>query len=138
MPARILVVDDDPDMVDMLRQALDAAGHSVETALTGPEGLHKAQQAPPDLILLDLLLPELNGYNVCQTLRQVPATASIPVIMMTVLPGEFPRMAGVEAGADAYVNKPFQLEELLSQVDALLERGRAQKPNRRSRRKLAA
>src|SRR6516164_466884 len=120
MPAKILIVDDDPDLVDLLRQAFTLAGYETDTATTGVEALRKAQQSRPDVVVLDLVLPELNGYGVCEMLRRIPSTSAVPILMITVLPGEFPRLAGVEAGADAYVNKPFQIMELLSRIEDLL------------------
>jgi len=120
MPAKILIVDDDPDMVELLRFALTEAGYSACTATTGTEALAEAQRSSPDLVVLDLLLPEMNGFNVCENLRRNPATASVPIIMITVLPGQFPRLVGVEAGVNAYVNKPFQTQELISCVGGLL------------------
>lgn len=122
MPAKILIVDDDPDMVELLRIALTEAGYSTCTASTGTEALAAAERSSPDLVVLDLLLPEMNGFNVCEKLRRNPATASVPIIMITVLPGQFPRLVGVEAGANAYVNKPFQTQELVSCVGGLLRR----------------
>jgi len=120
MTPRILIVDDDPDLLELLRFALAAEGFSVRTAATGPEALRKALRTPPDLVVLDLLLPGMNGFSVCEQLRLNPATAFIPVLMMTVLPGEFPHLVGVEAGANAYLNKPFRMEELVSCVRELL------------------
>ena len=120
MPAKILIVDDDPDMVELLRFALTEAGYSACTATTGTEALAEAQRSSPDLVVLDLLLPEMNGFNVCENLRRNEATASVPIIMITVLPGQFPRLVGVEAGVNAYVNKPFQTQELISCVVGLL------------------
>jgi DNA-binding response OmpR family regulator len=120
MPAKILIVDDDPDMVELLRFALTEAGYSACTAATGTEALAEAQRSSPDLVVLDLLLPEMNGYSVCERLRRNPATASIPIIMITALPGHFPRLVGLEAGVNAYVNKPFQTQELVSCVGGLL------------------
>jgi len=122
MTPRILIVDDDPDMVELLRLALTDAGFSVRTAADGQEALRKALRAPPDLVVLDLLLPGMNGYSVCEQLRLIPATASVPVLMITVLPGEFPRLVGVEAGADAYLNKPFRMDEFISCVGDLVRR----------------
>jgi DNA-binding response OmpR family regulator len=120
MAAKILIVDDDPDMVELLRIALTEAGYFTCTATTGTEALAEAERSSPDLVVLDLLLPDLNGFSVCESLRRNPATASVPIIMITVLPGQFPRLVGVEAGANAYVNKPFQTQELVSCVDGLL------------------
>jgi DNA-binding response OmpR family regulator len=126
MIPRILVVDDDPDMLELLRLTLTDAGYSVRTAATGKEAMRKAQRSAPDLVVLDLLLPEMNGFSVCQQLRLNAATASVPVLMITVLAGEFPRLVGVESGANAYLNKPFRKEELIFWVgDLLHQRGAA-------------
>jgi DNA-binding response OmpR family regulator len=120
MPRQILIVDDDPDMVELLRIALTEAGYLVYTAATGTEALAEARRSQPDLVILDLLLPELNGFNVCEGLRRNPETASIPIIMITVLPGQFPRLVGAEMGVNVYVNKPFRTQELVSRVQGLL------------------
>ena len=120
MPAKILIVDDDPDMVELLQLALTEAGYSACTAATGTEALAEAQRSSPDLVILDLLLPEMNGFGVCESLRRNPATASVPIIMTTVLPGQFPRLVGLETGVNVYFNKPFQTQELVSCVDGLL------------------
>jgi DNA-binding response OmpR family regulator len=122
---RILIVDDDPDMVELLQLGLTEAGYSTCTASTGNQALQEVQRSLPDLVILDLLLPEINGFSVCQQLRQNPATAAIPILMITVLPGQFPRLVGVEAGANAYLNKPFRMEELVAHVSDLLRRPRA-------------
>ncbi|MGD0260086.1 MAG: response regulator [Verrucomicrobiota bacterium] len=120
MVPKILIVDDDPDMVELLRLGLTEAGYSTRTAITGKEALQKAKRFLPDLMVLDLLLPDMNGFSVCQQLRRNPPTAAIPILMITVLPGQFPRLVGVEAGANAYLNKPFRVEELVSCVGDLL------------------
>ena len=119
-PAKILIVDDDPDMVELLRLALTEAGCSTRTATTGREALAEAQRCSPNLVVLDLVLPDLNGFQVCETLRRNPATSSVPIILITVLTGHFPRLVGVETGANAYINKPFETQELVSCVDDLL------------------
>ena len=122
MSPRILIVDDEPDLTAFLRCALTDAGYAARAARTGKEALQKAQRSPPDLVVLDVLLPEMNGFSVCQQLRRNPATAHIPILMITALPGQFPRLVGVEAGANAYLNKPFQIEELIACVGELLRR----------------
>ena len=99
---------------------LTHAGYTTLTASTGEEASMKAQQSPPDLIILDLLLPEANGLALCEQLRRHRATASVPIIIVTGLPGELTRFAGIEAGADAYVRKPFDGQEIVSRIDALL------------------
>lgn len=121
MPAKILIVDDDPDMVELLRLALTDAGYPALHRYYwgggfggGPTGFAK------NLVVLDLLLPGINGYNVCENLRRNPATASVPIIMMTVLPGRLPQLVGMEVGVTVYLNKPFQTQELVSCVGGLL------------------
>jgi DNA-binding response OmpR family regulator len=121
MPKHILIVEDDSDMAELLRLALAKAGYTTSVATTGAEALNKARRLPPDLVLLDLILPEVNGFSVCETLRKERATSCVPVVMITALPGELPRMAGVEMGADAYYNKPFAIEELVARLDTLLQ-----------------
>jgi DNA-binding response OmpR family regulator len=120
MKAKILIVDDDLDLVEMLRLVLTETGYATRTAVTGAEALKKARRTPPDLVLLDLILPDLNGLNVCTALRMDPVTATIPIIMMTAVPGEIPRFAGIETGADAYLNKPFSIDGLVALVNDLL------------------
>jgi DNA-binding response OmpR family regulator len=120
MAKKILIVDDDPDMVEMLRLALHSEGYAIRTAVNGREALRKALVSPPDLVLLDLIMPGLHGFNVCERLRSHSATASVPIIMVTALPGELPRLAGMELGADVYIRKPFEIQELVSRVGNLL------------------
>lgn len=120
MAANILIVEDDLDLVELLSSVLTESGYATRAAVTGTEALKCARRTPPDLVLLDLILPELNGFDVCTALRLDPATATIPIIMMTVVPGEIPRLAGLETGADAYLNKPFLIDELVALVHELL------------------
>lgn len=124
MLAEILIVDDDPDIVDLLQTALTGVGYSVRTAATGTQALASARRAPPDLVLLDLMLPDVNGFTVCEAFRRHAATVSVPIMLITGMPGEFPRLAGMEVGADAYVQKPIKVKELISEVENLLRRGR--------------
>ncbi|HWW00539.1 MAG TPA: response regulator [Candidatus Acidoferrum sp.] len=124
MPKKILIVDDDPDMVEMLRLTLHNEGYAIRTAVNGREALRKALVSAPDLVVLDLIMPGLHGFNVCERLRNHAATASVPIIMVTALPGELPRSAGMELGADVYIRKPFEIQELVSRVGDLLHRTR--------------
>jgi len=124
MGAEILIVDDNPDVLELLQVILTHAGYTTLTASTGEEASTKAQQSPPDLIILDLLLPGANGFTLCEQLRRHRATASVPIIIVTGWPGELTRFAGVEAGADAYVRKPFEGQEIVSRVDALLHQSK--------------
>ena len=125
MPKNILIVDDDPDLVELLCLVLTNAGHQTQSAADGAVAVRMALQSPPDLVVLDLVLPKMNGFNVCSSLRKDPATRTVPIIMMTVLPGEFPRLIGMEMGANAYLTKPFQVEELLALVSKLLGQNRS-------------
>jgi len=128
MPNKILVVDDNTELLELLRLNFKGAGFAIATATNGIDALKKARALLPDLILLDLVLPELDGFAVCESLRQDPATASIPIIMLTGLSSQFSRIAGLESGANEYVTKPASPSRLISAVKALLRqpRGRSQ------------
>jgi DNA-binding response OmpR family regulator len=119
---KILVVDDDPDLLELLKMSLEGAGFSVITAMNGLEALESARSArpPPDLILLDLVLPEMDGFTICEILRKDRTTAAIPVILLTGLTSQFNRLAGLESGANDYVTKPVNPDELLARIRALL------------------
>ena len=117
---RILVVEDDADLLELLRFNLKKAGFSVGTAVDGVEALKKARSLLPDLILLDLMLPELDGFAVCEILRRDSALASVPVIMLTALSSQLARLNGLAAGANDYITKPFNLGDLVGRVEALL------------------
>ncbi len=123
MKTKILVVDDEPDAVELIRFNLNAAGFDVVTAEDGQEALKKARSASPALIILDLMLPEVDGLEVCKLLRRDPATKAIPIVMLTAKAAEIDRVLGFELGADDYVTKPFSPRELVLRVKALLRRG---------------
>ena len=127
MRRKILVVDDNPDQIDLIRLILEKAGFAIGTAANGTDALIKTRSISPDLIILDLMLPGLNGFDICETLRKDPLTASVPVIMLTGLCSQFGRMAGLESGANEFLTKPFKVEELVSKVDKLL---RGQTPSK--------
>ena len=118
--ARILVVDDTPPNVKLLEQVLLLAGYEVVTAASGEEGLAKVVFAKPDLVLCDVVMPEMSGYEVCRALRANPATALLPVVMVTALDPESERIKGIEAGADDFLSKPINQPELLARVKSLL------------------
>ncbi len=122
MSARILVVDDEPDAIELIRFNLKASGYDVITAEDGEEALLKARKFSPDLILLDVMLPEVDGLEVCKILRRDPGTASLPIIMLTAKASEIDRVLGLEFGADDYVTKPFSPRELMLRVRNLLKR----------------
>lgn len=122
MGSCILVVDDEPDLLELVRFNLDRAGYRVETATTGEEALTRLRRPTPDLMVLDLMLPDLSGEEVCRRVRADPDRASLPVIMLTAKSEEVDRVVGFELGADDYVTKPFSPRELVLRVKALLRR----------------
>lgn len=123
---KILVVDDEPDMVELVSFNLEAEGYEVITAANGMEALDLARASLPDLIVLDLMLPELDGLSVCEILRRLPSTAPIPVIMLTAWKSELTRIVGLDTGAEDYITKPFSPRDLVVRVNNAL-RGRAEK-----------
>ena len=120
--ARVLVVDDDPDIRAALVEALKIAGYEVGGAATGAGALAACQQQCPDLVLLDQMLPDIDGLEVCRRLRDNPATARVPIVFVTARTGEKERVRGLAAGADDYVVKPFSTAELLLRIRAVLRR----------------
>ncbi|HEY5954696.1 MAG TPA: response regulator, partial [Terrimicrobiaceae bacterium] len=125
MPDTVLLVEDESDVVDLLRYNLNKAGFSVLIAGDGLTGLEVARQHRPEVIVLDLMLPGIDGYSVCRALRKDPDTESLPILMLTARgePGEGVR--GLELGADDYVTKPFSPRELVLRIRALLRRSRS-------------
>jgi len=122
MTQKILVVDDEPDIVELVAFNLREDGYEVLTAGNGMDALNLARAALPDLILLDLMLPELDGMAVCEILRDLPSTAAIPVVMLTAWSSEEARVLGLKSGADDYVTKPFSPRELVLRVGKVLNR----------------
>ena len=120
MRKKILVVEDNSELLELLSLGLEQAGFSVAAASNGIEALKAAREIAPNLILLDLVLPELDGFEVCASLQRDAVLASIPVIILTGLSSEFARFAGLECGAVEYVMKPINLERLVSKVRRLL------------------
>jgi two-component system phosphate regulon response regulator PhoB len=123
--ARILVVDDEADLLELVAYNLRQAGHQVVTARDGLTALAEARRQRPDLIVLDVMLPDVNGTEVCRRLRRDAATSSIPVVMLTARTEEIDRVVGFEVGADDYVPKPFSPRELVLRVGAVLRRSKA-------------
>jgi phosphate regulon transcriptional regulator PhoB len=119
MTAKILVVDDEPPIVNMVAYNLRQAGYQVITAYDGQEALAQARQEQPDLIILDLMLPGLDGLEVCRILRR---KRNVPIIMLTARDSEVDRVVGLELGADDYVVKPFSVRELVARVKTVLRR----------------
>ncbi len=120
----ILVIEDDPDLVQLLRMELTKHHYRVRVAVDGQKGLAEAQGRPPHLIILDLMLPKLDGWEVCRVLKSDPRTKAIPLMILTVLGQEEYRLKGLELGADDYLAKPFSVRELMARVKALLRRTR--------------
>ncbi len=126
MKTRILIVEDDPDIAELVARYLDKAGFITERVGTGREALQVVSARPPDLMVLDLMLPHVDGIEVCRTIRAHEKTAALPIIMVTARVDESERIVGLELGADDYLAKPFSPGELVARVRALLRR--AQRP----------
>lgn len=124
MGAKVLVVDDEPDIVELVRYHLEKAGFRCLVGADGAAALRLVREHRPDLLILDLMLPGLDGLEVCRRLRHDPATARLPVIMLTARAEEVDRVVGLEVGADDYVVKPFSPRELVARVNAILRRVR--------------
>ena len=122
MRDRVLVVDDEPDVRMLLRTNLRAAGFDVLEASNGSEGLSIAKHEMPTVIILDLMMPEMNGIEVCRALRKHPPTSRIPILMLTAKTAEEDKVAGFEVGADDYVTKPFSPREVVLRVRAVARR----------------
>ena len=122
MKTKILVVDDEPDARELIEVNLKAAGFEVLTAANGRQALEKARATLPALVLLDVMLPEVDGLEVCKSLRRDSKTAFLPIIMLTARAAEIDRVLGLELGADDYITKPFSPRELILRVRNLLKR----------------
>jgi len=123
VPKTVLVIDDEPELLRLLDYNLTKAGYLAISARDGPSGLALARRHAPDLVILDILMPGMDGLEVCKALRGDPATAGIPILILTAKAEEADRVLGLELGADDYVCKPFGVRELLARVKALLRRG---------------
>jgi DNA-binding response OmpR family regulator len=130
---RVLVVEDDPDIAHLLTHSLGRAGFSIETLTSGHDVIASVRRLQPDLVLLDLMLPGLDGLVVCRSLRSDPSTAALPVIMLTARAEESDRIVGLELGADDYITKPFSPNEVVARVRALLRRAHRVDPQTRLR-----
>jgi len=121
---KIVVIEDEADILEVIEYNLKREGFQVIVSRSGEDGLEKIEKAAPDLVLLDLMLPEIDGVELCRTLKSDPLTASIPVIMVTAQGEESDVVLGLGVGADDYVTKPFSPKELVARVKAVLRRGR--------------
>ena len=129
---KILIVEDEDDVIELVRYNLDKEGNLTDVAVTGREALVKAKSGVPDLVLLDLMLPEIDGLQVCKVIKNDPETAGVAVVMLTAKGTESDIVVGLEMGADDYITKPFSPRVLLARVKAVLRRqeqaGEAEKP----------
>ena len=125
MDERILIVDDDPDILHFVRMNLELEGFRVTTAGSGAEALQIAKEVPPDLVLLDIMMPEMDGLTVLRRLRTMPPTMNVAVILLTAKALAEDRVKGLDLGADDYITKPFDLEELVARVKTVLRRAQA-------------
>ncbi len=126
MKPKILVVDDEPEAVELLEFNLKQAGYVVSTAGDGADALKRARTQTPDLIVLDVMLPEMDGFEICKSLRLDSGTAKIPIVMLTAKAAEIDRVLGLELGADDYLTKPFSPRELLLRIKKILARGQTE------------
>ncbi|MBK5910219.1 phosphate regulon transcriptional regulatory protein PhoB [Rhodothalassium salexigens] len=124
MKAKILFVEDEASLTELVRYNLERENFDVTCAADGEEGLMMATEVPPDLILLDWMLPNLSGIEICRRLRRNTATASVPIIMLTARTEEADRVRGLDTGADDYITKPFSPRELIARINAVLRRVR--------------
>ncbi len=120
MKKKVLVVDDEPDFVEFLSIRLKSNGYDVISASNGESGLRKAQEEKPDLIILDVLMPKINGFEVCKRLKESEITKDIPVIMLTALARDQDLSKGLQEGADCFLTKPFNSVDLLSEIKTVL------------------
>jgi DNA-binding response OmpR family regulator len=128
---RVLVVEDERDVAELIRYNLTREGYEVVVAPTGADGLKQARELRPDLVLLDIMIPQLNGWEVCRRLKQDAETRHIPIIMVTGRVEEGDKVLGFEMGADDYVTKPFSPRELLARIRAVARRGRPGDPDKK-------
>ncbi len=121
MTRRILVVDDEPNIALSLNYLMERAGYSVRIAADGEEAIEAVKEAPPDLILLDVNMPKMNGYEVCELVRANPQWKHIPIVMLTAKGRDIEREKGLAVGADEYITKPFSTQEVVEKVRVILE-----------------
>jgi DNA-binding response OmpR family regulator len=138
MRKKLLVVEDNAELLELLRLNFKRAGFAIATATNGVEALKKARTLSPDVILLDLVMPELDGFAVCEILRQDPETASIPIIMFTGLGSHLTRLAGMDSGATDYITKPLSPKELVARIELVLRQSAEPKANERCESSVAS
>ncbi len=119
---KILLVDDEPSLLKLVRKRLETENFLVEVAMDGEEALEQVRRRAPDLIILDVMLPKLSGYEVCRQLKNNPDYEKIPVLLFTALAQEKDERLGLESGADAYIRKPFRAHELIEKIRSLIQK----------------
>jgi two-component system alkaline phosphatase synthesis response regulator PhoP len=119
---QVVIIEDEEHIVELLKYNLEENGYQVHVAMNGKEGLDLVKSVFPDVLLLDIMVPELDGFEVCKKLKQEEATREIPIIMLTAKSSEMDKVIGLELGADDYLTKPFSVRELLARVKAVLRR----------------
>ena len=128
MSYRILIVEDEPGMIELLTVALEDKGYSISIANNGQQGLKKVDEESPDLIISDVMMPDMNGYDFCQQLRENPKTAAIPFIFLTAKKDVSDRVRGLNLGADDYISKPFHVVEVVARIKTLMQRVKRARP----------
>lgn len=121
MPKKILIIEDDPEILQITKHVLELNGYVLSTALDGEAGLQKTKQEMPDVVILDLGLPKINGKEVCKEIKKTEKTKNIPVIILSGRNSDADKIIGKVIGADYYMTKPFQFEELLENITALFK-----------------
>ena len=127
---KILVLDDEEDILELVRYNLEKEGFLVSCALTGEDALHKAKNDPPDLLLLDLMLPGMDGLDVCREFKTEPTTNRVPIVMLTAKGEDADIVTGLELGADDYITKPFSPRVLLARIKVVLRRRKREEPEK--------
>ena len=128
MSYRILIVEDEPGMIELLTVALEDEGYNISIANNGQQGLRKVEEESPDLIISDVMMPDMNGYDFCQQLRENPKTAAIPFIFLTAKKDVSDRVRGLNLGADDYISKPFHVVEVVARIKTLMMRVKRARP----------
>jgi DNA-binding response OmpR family regulator len=124
---KILIIEDDPDIVEMIQYNLKEEGYTTISALDGKEGVNLATRDHPDLIILDIMLPTIDGFEVCRILKNEPVTTGIPIVILSAKSQDIDKVVGLELGADDYMTKPFSPRELIARTKAILRRGRQER-----------
>ncbi len=120
--ANVLIIDDEPDLVELLKYNLAKEGYKVEFAFNGFDGLRASEVFKPDLLILDIMLPDINGYEVCKRIKRTANFSAVPVIFLSAKQEEVDKVLGFESGAEDYITKPFSVAELLARVRTILKR----------------